>query len=466
MTNYIKATAREPEGGWDSKTDRARAKEFLAKQPDDLAYDVDGFAVYKKMFALGISPDVAINMAANRWQLIFSNLAIRQEFGNGLIAAYAESKLKPGYDSGGDEFESSSKSKSGIVAINADEVEPRNVEFLWKNRLAIGMHTVLAGIGGRAKSQIMYSIIAAITTGGKWPDGGNAPQGRCVILSAEEGVQDMIVPRLMAAGADLKQVKIINAVTGANAIERKFSLQEDLQRLKAYCAEVKDVRLIGFDPVSSYMGGDLDTHRNTAVRHVLDPITRLAEDARCTILSITHFNKGSSSQAIHRVMESAAFVNAPRASFGVFDDPDNPNARLMLMLKTNMGEPPPGLRYHVDAIKCGKDTKTGAPIVAPRVVWDGETDMTADEVVQAQGGPAAPKTEQAKAFLCDQLADGPKAVPYIKAQSEAEGISPYALRTALGELGIKAVPTKGKVPPEWHYRLPDASASDAEDDFG
>jgi hypothetical protein len=248
-------------------------------------------------------------------------------------------------------------SAGALSILNADEIVARNIEFIWKDRLARGKHTAMAGLGGKGKSQIFYDICARITTGAKWPDkSGKAPKGTVIILSAEDGPADVMVPRLIAAGADLKLVKIVKA-TRDDKGEHKFSLQTDLDKLRALCEQIKrspntpPVMLIGFDPISSYMGGDLDTHRNSAVRSVLDPVTQLAEDVQCAVLSISHFNKGSNSQAINRVMESAAFVNAPRASFGVFDDPDEigaedgkPPSRLFLPLKTNIGKLAQGWR--------------------------------------------------------------------------------------------------------------------------
>jgi hypothetical protein len=260
---------------------------------------------------------------------------------------------------------------------------------------------------------------------------------------------------LLAAGADLTKVEIIRATREADGKKRKFNLQADLQKLAAFCREKGDVLLIVFDPVSSYMGGDIDTHRNAAVRHVLDPITQLAEEVACCILSITHFNKGSSNQAIHRVMESAAFVNAPRASFGVFEDPEDPNAVLMLLLKTNMKKPD-GLRYMIETKDVGRDPKTGKPINAPYIKWDNSpVTMTANDVVQVQTERKTPRLDQAKDLIEQELEGGPKSVAEVKGRADAECVTPATLRRALSELGIRAVPLKGSVPPKWVYRYQD-----------
>jgi putative DNA primase/helicase len=424
-----------------------------------------------KLNDLGISPEKSFELLAEVWNPRLAESLDDDELRHVVRSASRYKKNPPGTDAPvdpNDDFDGEEVPEVGakkkqatgdIISINAADIVPRNIEFLWENRLALGVHTALAGIGGMAKSQIMYNIVATITTGGEWPDGGRARKDRCIILSAEEGREDMIVPRLMAAGADLKLVEIITATKDEDNTQRKFNLQADLDKLKTFCRNKGDVVFIGFDPVSSYMGGDVDTHRNTAVRHVLDPITQLAEDVGCCILSLTHFNKGSSNKAIHRVMESAAFVNAPRASFGVFEDPDDPHSTLLLLLKTNMKKPN-GLRYSVKDKKVADDPKTGKPIIAPYIEWDVmPVNITADDVVRVQTERKTPRLDQAVAFLRNALKDGDKPVNEIKAHAEAECITLGTLRRALDEVGAVAVAVKGHMPPLWVYHI----AEDFED---
>jgi hypothetical protein len=350
---------------------------------------------------------------------------------------------------------------SPIRLVNAAAVEPKTIKYIWQDRLARGMHTVIAGVGGQGKSQVAYAVIAAITTGGKWPDGeGYAPKGRCVILSAEEGKHDMIVPRLIAAGADLSMVEILTSVQDGGK-ERKFSLQNDLAALKTVCKQIGDVVLIDIDPVSSYMGGDLDTHRNSAVRTVLDPLTQLAEDLNCCVLSITHFNKNASAKAVNRVMESAAFVNAPRASFAVLPDDEDESKRLLLCLKTNMGKQPLGLRFYVEAAPGGFDKEAQKEIMAPRVVWDGLTDKTADEVTAAEQGKGTPKLDEAIAWLENELmtADVHLAAD-MTARAVKRGIATQTLRRAREKLNVRAYQQPGKSPPVWLWSLTPADDFD------
>jgi putative DNA primase/helicase len=121
---------------------------------------------------------------------------------------------------------------SGVIFTDTDKVAVRNVDYVWKGRLARGKHTLFAGEAGEGKSQIMAYIAARISKGEAWPAQGytknpeKAPQGYVIILSAEDDPEDTLVPRLIAAGADLKFVKILKAVKGKDGA-RKFNLETD-----------------------------------------------------------------------------------------------------------------------------------------------------------------------------------------------------------------------------------------------
>jgi AAA domain len=76
-----------------------------------------------------------------------------------------------------------------LITSRASEVAPQRIDWIWPGRIARGKHTTIAGDPGAGKSQVMISIIAAVTTGGELPcREGNAPLGSVIILAAEDGV--------------------------------------------------------------------------------------------------------------------------------------------------------------------------------------------------------------------------------------------------------------------------------------
>jgi AAA domain len=283
--------------------------------------------------------------------------------------------------------ETAPKSNGGpaaLVSRCAADIVPEKIEWLWPGRLARGKHTWIAGEPGTGKSQLTIAIIAAVTTGGGWPCGeGRAPIGNVIILSAEDGAADTIVPRLLAAGANLDRVHVVSAVQEVAGNRRALNLQNDLALLEKKIAEVGEVALVVIDPISSYLGRT-DSHKNAEVRGVLEPLSEMAERMRVAVLSVTHFSKtgaNSTTKALHRFIGSIAFTGAPRAAFAVIEDAEHEGRRLFLLAKTNLSGRPQGLAFRLE--QC--DVRDG--IIASRVVWDGEpVAITANEALAADAG--------------------------------------------------------------------------------
>jgi AAA domain len=278
-----------------------------------------------------------------------------------------------------DEDTSNAQIKSGLVTICASEVTPKRVDAIWKDanggiRLARGEHTMIAGDPDLGKSQIAIAMAAGITTGGDWPCGeGRAPLGSVIILAAEDSVEHTIVPRLIAAGADLERVHFVRAaVTNAGNGRRTFNFQADLVKLKALIKDIRDVALVIIDPVTAYMG-KIDSHKNTEVRGVLAPLGDLAQECNVAIASITHFTKrtgSASTKAIDRIIGSIAFIAAPRIGFIVIADPDAPDRRLFLHVKNNISRPPRGLAFRVEQAVVASDEK--GDFVGSYIAWESE----------------------------------------------------------------------------------------------
>ena len=214
-------------------------------------------------------------------------------------------------------IQSKAQEKSGLVTVCAADVTPKRVDALWKGdrgavRLARGEHTLIAGEPGLGKSQLGIYATAMITTGGAWPcSEGRARKGHVIILSAEDDEETTIVPRLIAAGADLSRVTIIRATYSEDGKdERAFDLQTDLAKLEKLIEYIKketgeDVLLVVIDPITAYMGGGIDGRKNVQVRATLRPVGEMARRTKVAILSVTHFNKGASGAATKALLPRA-----------------------------------------------------------------------------------------------------------------------------------------------------------------
>src|SRR5262245_4871031 len=282
-----------------------------------------------------------------------------------------------------------------LVLHCAADIAPEKIEWLWPGRLASGKHTCVAGEPGTGKSQLSIAIVAAVTTAGEWPCGeGRAPLGSAIMLSAEDGAADTIIPRLLAAGANLDRVHVVSAVRDANG-RRALNLQHDLDLLERKIAEIGDVALVVVDPVSSYLG-KTDSHKNSEVRGVLEPLSEMADRTRVAILSVTHFSKGgahNSTKALHRFIGSIAFTGAPRAAFAVIEDAEHEGRRLFLQAKNNLAREAQGLAFRLEQCQVAND------IVASRIVWEADpVAITANEALAADAAGSETRTAKADAM--------------------------------------------------------------------
>jgi len=340
-----------------------------------------------------------------------------------------------------------------LVSVCAASVRPEPIEWIWEGRIARGKHTAIAGEPGLGKSQTGIDIAARITREARWPHGeGIAPKGRVVILSAEDAAQDTIVPRLMAAGADLSMVEIIQAVSREDGV-RKFSLETDIQLLEERINQLGDVLMILIDPISAYLGGKLDSHKDVAVRSAMSPVTLLAERARVAILSISHFNKSNGSgatKALHKFMGSIAFVAGPRVAFAIIEDPECPERRFMLHAKANIAVPAPGLAFSIKS-----ETLLDFGITTSRVEWESGTVMqTADQVLAASSGRKreTPALDEAKELLTDLISTDGTAVREIRDEAAKAGVAWKTVRDAKDAL--KLVSEKSGIDGGWMWRWP------------
>jgi RecA-family ATPase len=334
------------------------------------------------------------------------------------------------------------KPAPGIVWRCASDIPIEPITWLWPRRIAKGKHTCIAGDPGTGKSQAVIAVAATISRGGVWPcDEGQSPTGNVIILSAEDAASDTIVPRLLAAGADLKRVRIIEAIREWNGTERTFNLKSDIAALEKMILDWGNVSLVAIDTVNSYLG-KTDSHKNAEVRAVLDPLSKMAERMHVAVLSVNHLSKGnanSSTKALHRFLGSIGFVGSPRVAFATFEDTNDPTRYLFLHAKNNLAPPPEGLAYRLEQTIVGESDKG---IVASRIKWEPDhVSITANEALAADlasGTERQASREEAEDFLKTLLGNRSKPTKDVKSEAEAAGLSWATIRRAKDRLGIKA----------------------------
>jgi putative DNA primase/helicase len=314
--------------------------------------------------------------------------------------------------------------KRRLISHRASDIQPERLEWVWPGRIARGKAALLGGPPGLGKSQVTANIAATVSTGGRWPcNEGHAPQGDVVILSAEDGLADTIVPRLIAADADTSRVHIVAAATKLDGTGRKtFSLKTDVDLLEEMSREIGTVRLIIIDPISAYMGG-ADGNGNVETREVLEPLAEMANRLGIAVVAVTHLNKGGAGgqSALNRFAGSIAFVAAARSAYLIIEDSEDENRRLFLQAKNNLGPKGKGLAFRVEQRLIPGD------ILASNISWDTDhVTASVDEALMASetrgGGESRSGKDEAADFLRGLLASGAMSVTEIEQEARDAGL--------------------------------------------
>jgi hypothetical protein len=273
------------------------------------------------------------------------------------------------------------------------------------------------------------------------------------MISGEDDAGDTIIPRLIAAGADLSKVHLIEDVVESedgelSTLSIDGHMDEIHQRVVAAGAA-----LLIIDPISSFMG-NRDAHKDTAVRALINKIRRYAIEGNYAVLLVTHFNKPGerSASAIYRIMGSIAFQAGPRSSFALIRDPTDPDYRLFLPIKFNLGPDQQGFRCCIEA-----DMKQRLRPPPARLVWDKDAveDRVDEILTQASPREQAKKAKKAKIaeWLHSRVPPG-KMVHSIKFNDEAmkRGYGEKLVREVMAEEGFERKGKEGTWPTKWYVR--------------
>ncbi len=340
------------------------------------------------------------------------------------------------------------ESERRVRLTRAADMSPREVEWLWSGRVPPGMITMIAGDPKMGKSFVTLAMAAAVSRGLPLPKGDlpNGP-GSTILMSAEDDPASTIVPRLIAAGADLAKVHILESVILANGSEMLPSLRADVDAIMAAATRLGDCRLIVIDPVSAYLKG-VDDNRNAVLRGVLMPLKVLAERLGAAVVLVSHLTKAGSANGKHRVLGSIAYVGACRANHLFVADPRDPSGRRVLMLDNggNLAPRAPTLDYVIE--ECGS---------GPRVVWSDEpVPITVGEALRPRQEIA--QGELIDAHECDQwldefLKNGPRpTIEVFKAAIDA-GYSRDQARDAKQRIGAVAQKHGFQEGARWTWQL-------------
>ncbi|QGZ61078.1 AAA family ATPase [Paraburkholderia acidisoli] len=337
--------------------------------------------------------------------------------------------------------------RDGIVLVNAANLEPQPVDWLWNEWLALGKLHLLAGAPGQGKTTLAMSLAAIVTRGGRWPDGSNCTAGSVVIWSGEDDPGDTLLPRLMAAGAKRDKVYFVSG-KNINGEFQSFDPARDTAALSKECEQLGDVRLIIVDPISSAVTGD--SHKNTETRRALQPLVNLAADMNAALIGITHFSKGGQGvDPTQRVIGSIAFAAVARVVLvaAKVKSADGSDRRIFARSKSNIGPDDGGFEYHLEQIE------PQAGLLASVVVWGEKVEGAATELLSepAEGDKDELNAKETAMEFLREILSSPVQATTVALEAKAQGISARTLRRAADALRVKSRRGHGNV---FYWSLP------------
>jgi putative DNA primase/helicase len=339
-----------------------------------------------------------------------------------------------------------------LEVVDMSTLTPKPIEWFWPGRVARGCLTVIGGVPGCGKSFVVAYMAAVGTTDGRWCDGQEGPTGSVILVDGESDPERVLLPRLLAHGANTSRVGLVKMkhTVGNDGKKRQvmFSLR-DLPELEQVLRDRPDCKLIVVDPVGSFLGQKVDAHRDNEIREVLAPLAVLAEKYGVAVVLVMHHRKGASDRADEKVMGSVGFVGIARQVWHVSKDAEDAKKRYFLAGKNNLSEDQKGLSFTIQ----------GNPA---RVVWGGEVDESADDAMrrdrtgEGEGGERVERAErlaEGKRFLETMLAEGPVEMKVLKRDAEEAGLAWSTVRRAKAALGVKVEKTGESRTGPWVWML-------------
>ncbi len=327
------------------------------------------------------------------------------------------------------------------------DVAPEQVEWLWPGRIPLGKLTILEGDPKVGKSTLSLEVAARVTTGTPFPDEYVPQIGSVLVMTAEDGLADTVRPRLDAAGADVSRVIAWESVLiydseGNPSGIRPPSIPGDVDALETLIVG-HDIALVIVDVLNAYLGRSVDGHRDQDVRRALMPLSKLAERTDTAIVVLRHLNKSAGGSPLYRGGGSIGIAGAARSILLAAVDPDNQERRVLVSQGGNVAAPPDAIAYEL---------VTDPEHSCARVRWLGISNHTSASLLAVTSYHERSALADAKEWLGDYLADGPKPANEVKSEGRAAGHSWATLLRTKDGLHVRS--EKSGMGGGWVWRLP------------
>lgn len=404
-----------------------------------------------------------VREAARKRLIATLSVKAHQVANNGVSADEAFSILTEAISEAADRGRFAPRGRGGraLRVKLASSFSMRAPRWLADGTIPLESITLLAGREGIGKSTLAYDTAARLTVGKL--DGHHLGKPKSVVVyAAEDSWESVIVPRLVAAGANLERVIHVEAVDDKNR-GTPLSVPHDLLGLEAVCEE-HDVALLLLDPLMSLIGASIDTHKDRQVREALDPLSAFARSCGVAVLGLIHANKSTTTDPLNAIMGSRAFSAVARSVLYAITDPEEgePGRYLLCHAKCNLGPTRPSERYRIVTATIPVAGQEG--ISSSRISWQGQDERSASEVMEAARGvesvphAAREAADWLRAYLF-ALPEMTGTSQEVKEAAQLAGHSESTLKRAIRLAGIRV--SQQGFPRRTQWTLPESNTGES-----
>lgn len=305
----------------------------------------------------------------------------------------------------------------------AHQITPHRQRWLWapegQGVIPLGTGTIAAGAGGEGKSTFMLHVAAQLTRG-TLPGDLEGQAHPVIVFGPEDDWPTVMVPRLIAAGADLERVAQVQAatVTEFHTAERELRFPLDLTLLREAVDET-GARMVIVDPAPSLMDGDMNKVQE--VRRAYEPLMALAQEKDLAVVLINHFGKGAGNVGA-KLSGSHAWRDLTRSYLAFATDPET-NERILTQDKNNYATGRGSWKFALESVDV--DTEDG-PANVGAVRFLGASEVTVGDLINREPSDPGADLEdrnELDRWLIEVLteAGGSMAVKDIKAAAREAG---------------------------------------------
>lgn len=316
-----------------------------------------------------------------------------------------------------------------MTVIRASTVEPRGVDWLWKEHIPYGMIVTVAGRPDTGKSMFCMHVASELSH--------EAP---VVYSTVEDPLHEVVRPRLEAAGANLDNVHLW---------KDGVTIPRDIDKIGDYIQE-HGIVLFVLDSIAAQLGVAMSNDQ--ATKRALAPLRSLAEETDCAFVCLHHTRKSITKNmtALESIGGSGGGLNAvSRVAYIFGHSPEDQDERILAQAKCNIAKKRTPLTFEMDTENYYVN-KTQYD--AGFLVCTGEHQGISAEKVLAtlpDAVQAVEKTERladAAEWITTYLSRGPRDIKTTTRAARGSGFTGIRLRRAVEKMHIEREGTKWKLP--------------------